>query len=495
MVNNYDNLEKFSFYKSFDDYWAWVEAEYINLPDTYFIKRYARNWTRPDREFVGSGDVDLLNSKIQTFIEPQILLSSVERIQGLFQLINLGGAFDKDRMVTTDMPIGVFDFGLASQGLYRLQEYYCPDLQQIIDPNLVKKMSDNPKLFTYTQTINDIKKTFICIQQQKGTREIEKKTAYVNELIEKGEDKFLAMEMGNIKFPNAKLIFRTTTKKVNLVRYSKTLKDSKRGNERYVDLFLRIGGSHFETPRTLLFRIMPSLLVSYFLDKAGIKTRILGFDTTAQESESNENRRNFRRYANAFVIKEYEDPFDFNEIAILSADSRTFRWKIFKAIGVQFGSDPLRVDSGSSLGYPINGEQYRKLFERYKEFYIQEQKTKSGIKNLNSRLMFTTELNVNRNRSDDEIMQDVETEFFRLIDAIDIEFNGARQALPRIRDREIARGTDITNLRTRLIGSITTTTNFDESNSKYSTKPEDISKRRNLRKELTNDINSTIKII
>jgi hypothetical protein len=42
---------------------------------------------------------------------------------------NLGGNEEKSRLETTSRPIGVFDFGLASKGLYRVQEYFSKKLQ------------------------------------------------------------------------------------------------------------------------------------------------------------------------------------------------------------------------------------------------------------------------------------------------------------------------------------------------------------------------------
>jgi hypothetical protein len=493
-ISNYSNKESFTFYKNFDDYMSWVDKAYKNTPSDYYIKRYANGWTEPDKSFVGSDDVDLLNGKLPSFIEPKILDSAIKQIQNLFSLINLGGAFDKDRMIATDMPIGVFDFSLASKGLYKPQEYYSPELKQLIDPNFVKKISQKPDVFVYTDRVDGQPKTYILVQQQEGTHEIQKKEKYIEELLKEGKTREEATEIAKTKFPKAKLIFRTTTKKVNLVRRSKTLKNNAVGNEKYVDLFLRIGGNASETPRSLLYRTMPSLLVAFFLDKAGIKTRILGLDCTADEYESDSTKRDFKRYMNSYVIKEYEDPFDFNEISILSADSRTFRWKIFRAIGVQFAEN-LKLDIGGGLGYPIDGSQYLDMFERYKTFYIQEQKSKAGVKNMNSRLMFTTELKVNKAESDDQIMEKVTEEFFRLIDAVDIEFNGSKTALPRIKERELARGVDITNLRQRLTGTIATTTGFDDSDSPYTATEKERTERKALRQKLIKEIDNTFRTI
>jgi hypothetical protein len=491
-VRNYDNKEAFSFYKNFDDYMAWTDMGFQRMPNNYFIKSYANNWTQPDADFVGSDDVDLLNGKLPEFIEPLILDGAIREIKNLFSLINLGGAFDKDRMVATDMPIGVFDFSLASQGLYRPQEYYCPETKKVIDPNFVKKFGKNPDVYGYIDTFKGEKKTFFVTQQQEGTREIQKMNNYIEELVKVGETREFATELAKAQFPKAKLVFRTTTKKVNLVRRSKTLKNNKVGNEKYVDLFLKIGGSALETPRSLLYRTMPSLLVAYFLDQAGIKTRILGLDAYA--SFESRDTRNYSRYMNSYVVKEYEDPFDFNEISILTADSRTFRWKLFRSIGVQF-SENFNRDNGSGVASVIGGEEFNRMFERYKNFYIDDQKTKSGIKNQNSRLMFTTELSINKNDTDAVIMEQVKEEFFRLIDAIDIEFNGSKTALPRIKTRELARGVDITNLRNRLNGTILTTTGFDESDSKYSTTASDIQTRIALRQKLIDEVNTIYRTI
>ena len=494
---NFDNKEYFSYVKSFDDFFAKVQSDYDALPDNYYIKRYADNWTDPP-SFVQERDVNVLNGRITTFIDNARLDLSIERIKNLFALISLGGAFDKDRMIATDLPIGVFDFSLASQGLYRPQEYYCKLADELIPADLVKKTTSNPDIFTYIKDLPGEKVTRIVKQQQKGTFAIQQREklmeAYVEDLVKKGEDKMFAKELANANFPKVKLKFATKTRKVNLIRRSKTLKNNKIGTEKYVDIFIKIGGNSNENSRTLLYRAMPSLLVAFFLDKAGIKTRVLGITGTKNFEEPPAAKNDFFRYMCSFVIKEYEEGFDFNEIAILTADVRTFRWKIFKHIGVTFGA-AFGFDIGSTLGQTYDGDLFYEIFERYKQFYIQEQKSKSGIKNLNSRLMFTSSMSVSDSDSDERIMVKVENEFFRLMDALDIEFNGSSQALPRIKIRELARGADIDTLRLRLIGSVATITVVDETDSKYATSDEQINIISELKKKLIADINEVYKSI
>ena len=109
--------------------------------------------------------------------------------------------------------------------------------------------------------------------------------------------------------------------------------------------------------------------------------------------------------------------------------------------------------------------------------------------------MFTTELQVDKSDTDDELMDKVTTEFFRLIDAVDIEFNGSKTALPRIKTRELARGVDITNLRNRLIGTVATTTGYDDSDSKYSATVTEKQTRIALRQKLIDEVNTVYRTI
>ena len=51
--------------------------------------------------------------------------------------MDLGGDFDSARMKFTSLPKGVFNFGIASKGLYRKVEYYDETNDIIVDSNLV----------------------------------------------------------------------------------------------------------------------------------------------------------------------------------------------------------------------------------------------------------------------------------------------------------------------------------------------------------------------
>jgi hypothetical protein len=97
---------------------------------------------------------------------------------------NLGGEQDKSRLETTSRPIGVFDFSLASKGLYRVQEYYSQELATdypnlfdtfelpsgVVPPNLVDNIAiGGIKNFVYKYN----GKTYVLDKRQKGTTAIE----------------------------------------------------------------------------------------------------------------------------------------------------------------------------------------------------------------------------------------------------------------------------------------------------------------------------------
>jgi hypothetical protein len=495
-INNFNSKEAFSFYQSFDDYMAFVDKTFPKIPANYGSRSIFNNFTSTEgqEKFIGSSNVDELNSKIKDFIDPPALDNAIKQMENIFSLINLGGSFAKDKMVATDLPIGVFDFSLASKGLFRYQEYYCETLNKVVPSDDVVKISDSPRAFVYIERIDGIPHTYNVIEQQKGTFEISKKNKYISELMALGISEENAKKQATEKFPLAKLVFRTKTKKVNLIRQSKTLQQNKVGDQRYVDIFITIGGLANQTPRSLMYKTMPSLLVAYFMNRAGIKTRILGLVNGAQTSFEDTTTRNNKRYMTSFVIKNYEDSFDFNEIAILTADSRIFRWKLFKAVGAEY-YDKFNFDIDSGLGNLYKSQAFLDGFERYKKFYIEQQKAQAGVKNQNSRLMFASELTPLPSWSDEQMMEVVEEEFFRIVDAIDIEFNGADTAIQRIRDRELKRGNDLSNLRQRLVGTINLATSYDESDSPYSATDKEIGERLKYRQELTKSINTAIKTI
>ena len=106
--------------------------------------------------------------------------------------------------------------------------------------------------------------------------------------------------------------------------------------------------------------------------------------------------------------------------------------------------------------------------------------------------MFMSGFVANPNDSDDVLMEKAKTEFFKILDAIDLEFNGARVSLPRIRERDEKRGIDPYSIRARLQGTMALATLYDESDSKYSATDEEIEKMEKLKEKLISDVSQVM---
>lgn len=168
---------------------------------------------------------------------------------------NLGGEQEKTRLETTSRPIGVFDFSLASQGLYRVQEYYSQELATqypklfetfelpsgVVPPNLVDNVViGGIKNFVYTHE----GKTYVLEKRQKGTTAIE----------------------NGVK--DAKLKFATTTKDV----YLKFKRSG--GKVKYAEIYSLFYFTSLSGDDEFAIRQLPALMTAQYFESIGIKTRV-----------------------------------------------------------------------------------------------------------------------------------------------------------------------------------------------------------------------------
>jgi hypothetical protein len=171
---------------------------------------------------------------------------------------NLGGSTTKSKLVATDKPIGVFNFSLASNTLYALQEFYSFELAQA-DPNrfadiglisglvpndLVDSMVLNgQRKFLFRDKKNN-NKEYYCEKRKKGTTEIDEGVV------------------------GAKLKYASKTKKV----YQTYLK--KGGKVKYVEIYSLFYYAAVSTDFQYAVRHFPAMMVAEYLESVGIKTRI-----------------------------------------------------------------------------------------------------------------------------------------------------------------------------------------------------------------------------
>lgn len=133
-------------------------------------------------------DFDGFNSKMDEKTPEVTKLSEVtdSLLSNIKEIINLGGQFEKDRLEITDDKKGIFDFSLASQGLYRPVEFfsdpytkrkgenefaYLGEPEGVIPPVRVFKDQSKAGMTIYYFVSEDGKK-YTCERRQKGTTDV-----------------------------------------------------------------------------------------------------------------------------------------------------------------------------------------------------------------------------------------------------------------------------------------------------------------------------------
>jgi len=169
--------------------------------------------------------------------------------------LNLGGQTEKTKLVATDKPMGIFDFSLASRGMYKVPEYYSQKLaiefpnkfkdfelpSGVVPPNLItQKIENYEKVYLF----EDSDGVFDCEIRQKG------KTA-----IEDGVE-------------GAKLKYATRNRKVYL-----THKRNK-GKVKYVKIYSLFYYTSLNGDIEYAIRHIPAMMVADYLESIGIMTRI-----------------------------------------------------------------------------------------------------------------------------------------------------------------------------------------------------------------------------
>ena len=100
-----------------------------------------------------------LNSPRASFIKIKEISSKF--IENVKTLINLGGLFKNDKITITEDTRGVFDFGLASLGLYRPIEFYSKELADDIENGILKNPFSSAKLENGVVDGDNVKKKVI----------------------------------------------------------------------------------------------------------------------------------------------------------------------------------------------------------------------------------------------------------------------------------------------------------------------------------------------
>ena len=432
----YDLFEDF---KDITDYSRKVEQELISKNKTWeartdFIDRGGAY--NPRDSFQGSSDKRLLMNptEIDTYLYQNVLERELQNLSSVTQDLKLGASAKKSRLEFTEQPTGIFNFGMASKGLYRKREFFCPILNMVVDENKIERQNG---LFFYP-TGGDLA---LCELRQEGTTEM---------LLVNPNAKVLTANDGMIytdpiRFGDVSLKFATTTKKVYLKK-SEVKNLTGGGQEKYVDVYISPNANSTIQKENLIYSALPSILLAQTLEKAGFKVRINKFILTKTGSG------NLVMYT--YPLKDYGEPVNYQRIAIDGADPRIFRYEDLRKFGTFFKS-ALDIDLGTGYGSSVDEQEADRVINDYKHWLNKEIKKGSGKKifnkNLNLHLMGT----INKsNDAHDVQMQRVTTKFKEMLDRVATEFSGSEQAVKDAIERDsgtIPKAQIIRNFETALL--------------------------------------------
>jgi hypothetical protein len=431
VLRQYNDYRNFSFFfKKFDSLESFKEAGEKAIEDFLASgknKGAYRYFDSFRESFVGTDQATADAGVFIDYINKDDLDQAIESFDAILGDIEMGGEVKKGKLKITDDKRGIFDFSLASKGLFRVVEFYSEELKNelpeefpklpkgIADPNSVQKNTLGQ--FFYVSKTNN--KSYFLKRRQKGTTEIlELKPDALLKTTENGIE-YTAIS----SYEGVKLDFKSSTKKTYLMFQKKG------GKAKYVDLYCVVGGLKDLQPIGMLNRTLPVLLASKVLEENGIKTRIFGTRMYRRIDLNDDPIDSYVTYT--FKLKDYSEDLDFNWLAINVADTRFFRWNLWKYVSAM-----MQLQGQNDVGAGVTvygGNELNEVFGRYKNWYFEEIKAGREPDNpLDKSLMLTGGLSDPSNSIEEE---DIKNEFFRILDVVDFQFNKPEKAVQKIYDR------------------------------------------------------------
>jgi len=295
--------------------------------------------------------------------------------------LNLGGDTEKTKIKPTDKSTGVFDFSLASIGMYKVPEYYSADLAKeqpnkfadlelpsgVIPPDLVQQTSSNGQEIYFYKDL-DKNKTYSCIIRQKGET---------------------AIDQGVV---GAQLKFATKNKKVYLT-YKRD-----RGRVKYVEIYSLFYYRDLYGPTQYAVRHIPAMMVADYLESKGVKTRFYmtrfvqlyrktftlreyttdGVKLPMYDLAPNKSNSN-NLFVQPIIVKDYGEEFDKALAFLVSTTGMDQVYEKAAAYAIEKEIQGKIQSEGELYGEPHfpNPDSYYEGFDRYRNKY--KMYTEQGI--------------------------------------------------------------------------------------------------------------------
>lgn len=275
----------FKQYKSLEDAYGLIQ----DLRSKGSIPRYAQSALT----FVAGSDFTNLNSFLNSVNTNTPSFKKIKKttgkiVENLEAIVNLGGLYKNDRIKITEDKRGVFDFSLASQGLFRPVEFFSQDLKDYIKKSGIKNpffylespdgVADPEKVnltIVGTSRIYSVSvdsRSFTCIRRQKGATKVFE--TYPDKcFLQKNSDGIeITYDTANPSkvfngLNNVKLKYASSNKKSYLL-YQK-----KKDSVKHVDIFFPVNFLTMGDGNRALY-LMPAYLIASTIEKYGIQVRI-----------------------------------------------------------------------------------------------------------------------------------------------------------------------------------------------------------------------------
>ena len=381
-------------------------------------------------------------TRINQFVNPTAIDNYRNSRETIRTTLDFGGITEKDRLVATQDPTGIFSFGLAAPTLYRLVEWYIYDTDSLadIDNGTIEKINDNFYYKSNATPQNPKPKQQKVRRQQKGTYDILKNVPHA--IIEEvSKDMYATKPKSGIGRDGVlyKLKFGTRNKKIYLKR------PQKGGVPKYIDIFIVAGATATYNSSAMLSKVAPAIMIAEQLEQSGAKVRLYGlraYSVSGQDLTDNDYKDFHVFYS--WLAKEYGSPIDINAISTLVADPRFFRWAMWQNTeGLARRYNRVNIRGYGSTIY--GGEDLSDGFALYKNYLLNNRTNGLNRTLVTDKALFITGgLKANDMSNTWANTEDaIQEEYYRLADTAEIVLaskpeNAIKRIIKRDRDRGIA---------------------------------------------------------
>jgi len=358
------------------------------------------------------------------YSDPSQLNNSLNIMDKLISDIDFKGSTKKSRLKITSDPRGIFDFGLASKGLYEEKEYFSKELADespdefngykevlsglVPDERVESKINTDPAdiliygdvSFWYVSSKS--KKKYILTQQNKNQR----------------LEELNGLPIGSMKE------FSST------IRRSYLITEKKSGKPKMVDLY-------FPKNQGISFVALCSMIMAVkFFDSIGVKTRVL-------------LSRIYEKWPSmniiTYPVKDYNEAIDYNAIA-MAADDKW--WDVICFCNSQIAIKEISESSPSSPlsdykavgSIPINERSMNDLFCRYRNWYFESMEKGLVPKLQIDKKLLIYGLNYNvrgKDIKDENNKKATIKYFYKIIDKVEFQFSEPYVVCSRIYKRMV----------------------------------------------------------